>query len=82
MIGISALIEEAPTEFPSPFYQVRIQEVSSSEEGGHTRPWWEPDLGLLAHRPVKNKSISHGKTPRPELIHKLPPLLFLFCTCS
>ena len=34
------------------------------------------------YRPVKNKSISHGKTPRPELIHKLPPLLFLFCTCS
>ena len=34
------------------------------------------------YRLVKKKSISHGKTPRPELIHKLPPLLFLFCTCS
>lgn len=54
---ISALIEEAPTEFPSPFHQVRIQEVSSSKEGGHTQPWWEPDLGLLAHRPVKNKCL-------------------------
>ena len=61
MIGISALIEEASIEFPSPFHQVRIHEVFSSEEGDHTQPWWEPDLGLLAHRPVKNKClfISH-----------------------
>ena len=64
MIGISALIIEAPERFPHPFYHVRAQqEVTSYEPGREPSPEWEQTVSLILDFQNCEKCLLYYKLP-------------------